>query len=601
MKKVQKGVVAITLACLLPVTSINVVAQNAPTREYFTIPDYIQKTYYLGEQISIAKILPTDSNAQSYEYTVLDMDNTIVALDGRSFTPTKAGEYKCVYSYVLDGKQYDYVYTLTVLIKDKPVFVNEPNFPNAFMAGKKYSLPTLSAMDYSSSVAKKAEVSVSVRCAGQNIEVQNNTFTVPVNLDGAEAIIEYTAVCDGKTETLESRIPITKVYYTQEGSARPSVDLKGLFAREGFYKADATEDSLIFSTSGNAEASYANKISASGFEIDFGFGENDSAESIELTLQSYDNPDVAVSIAFYKGKQSEGNGKIVLNGKTEKPFAFTRNKKLKVSFNAMSKQILGEDKAMLFNVNEDINGEAFTGFTGGFIKAKLAVKGSYGSCDLKIYKINTQQLTNANKEGVSPALYREDSPVEYTVGDTIALPTAYAVDVVDPCAIVSVTVKLGSKIIEDTNGEPIQDKFGAVSFVAREAGVYSLRYTVNDSAGNSNTLGRSVYVYDNQAPTLEIKGNIDGYIKIGEMLKIPEVTANDNNGAMDTSLLVCIVRPDGHTVTLGTNMERGLIVSDRIKDASYKFTHRGKHYLRIIATDAYGNFEKKEYLILCEG
>ena len=601
MKKIQKGVIAVTLSCLLQFSSINAVAQGDPTREYFTIPDYIQKTYYLGEEVSIAKILPTDSNAQGYEYTVLDKDNTIVTLDGRSFRPTKEGEYKCIYSYLLDGKQYDYVYTLKVLIKEKPVFVDEPNFPNAFIAGKTYSLPMLSAIDYSSSTPKTADVTVSVTCAGQSVDVQNNTFTLPENLDGSDAVIRYTAVSDGKTEILERSIPITKVYYTQEGSVRPSVDLTNLFVRDGFYKADATEDALVFSTSGNAEASYANKISANGFEIDFGFGENDSAECVELTLQSYDDPDVSISIAFYKGKQSEGTGKIVLNGKTEKAFTFTKNKKLKVSFNAMSKQLLGEDKTMLFNINEDINGEVFNGFTGGFIKAKLAVKGNYGSCDLKIYKINTQQLTNASKEGVSPALYREDAAIEYNVGDIITLPTAYAVDVVDPCATLTVTVKLGSKIIEDVNGEPIKDKSGEVSFVAKEAGVYSLRYTVNDSSNNSNTLGRSVYVSDNQAPTLEIKGDIDGQVKVGKTLKIPELKVSDNNGSMDTSLLVCIVRPDGHTVTLGTNMQRGLVVSDTVTNASYKFTHTGKHYLRIIATDAYGNFVKKEYLILCEG
>ena len=117
-------------------------------RDYFNIPTYVAETACVGEQTVIAGVTATEAKAEDYTITLYNPDGEKVEKDGFLFTPTQEGRYKCVYSYRLNGEYYEYSYDIHASIKDGPVFHNEPELPYAFLAGREYTLPTVTAKDY---------------------------------------------------------------------------------------------------------------------------------------------------------------------------------------------------------------------------------------------------------------------------------------------------------------------------------------------------------------------------------------------------------------------------------------------------------------------
>ncbi len=608
MKKTKRVLAGIFAASIAFTANGFLYGANATSlNDEFVIPGLIDKTGYVGEKMELARVMPTDDAAENYNFTVLNSQNEKVETDGYSFLPKAAGEYKCLYSYTLGGRTYEYNYIVVATIKDGPVFANRPVFPNAFIAGKNYKLPTVDAADYTSGSAVKADVSVSVTCGGTSVPVTDGVF-VPVYTNQTDkAEIVYTATSGNKSETLKVNVPIVRV--TDENG---KLSMTELFSRKGFEKVQATNDKLTFTTTGNAEASFANKLIADTLDLEFGFGENDQAESIVVTLQSYEDPSVEVSVEFKKGKISSGVGSVILNGKTEKAYTYTKGETLCLGFKAATNRLLGVGNEFLFDVLQDAKGGEFTGFPGGLVKVGIEVKNTYGTCDLDIVKFN-QYLTDAENEQVAPLLYMEEQSSEYAVGDVVTLPKAYAIDVINPNAEVRVTVQKGLDIVKDLSGDEIKDVLVEdekdISFKADRSGNYQVVYTMIDPSafdvnGDPITTSQTkpIRAYDYEAPTISVDGKIKSSVKVGDTITIPKITVSDNDGGKLSMLQVCMIRPTGYIDALTDNLSSsGTPVKDTVDTVNYKFTMAGTYRLRLMATDQYGNYEKIDYVIKCGG
>ena len=419
-------------------------ADATSLNDEFVIPGLIDKTGYVGETMELARVMPTDSTAKNYNFVVLNNNNETVATDGYSFLPTSAGEYKCLYSYELDGKKYEYTYIVDVTVKDGPVFATSPVFPNAFLSGKNYKLPEIKAADYTSGSAVNAVVTTTVTYAGQEIPVTNGVFTPVYQNSTDKAVVTYTATSGGKSETYTVFVPVVKV--TDEDG---KLSMEELFARKGFEQARADEEKLIYTSTGDAEALFANKLIADGLDLEFGFGENNQAASIIVTMQSFEDPSVALTVEFKKGNRSSGTGSVILNGTTQKAYEYSKGGTLRLTFDEDRKQFTGVDGNYLFDVLTDSKGGEFNGFPGGVVKLSIAVKNVYGVCDLNVFKVN-QYLNNSEKEMVTPELLLEEKTTEYKVGEVVTLANAVAYDVINPNAELRITVK---KIIPVNSGK----------------------------------------------------------------------------------------------------------------------------------------------------
>lgn len=609
MRKIVKRALASVFACAITLTANGLLygANATSLNDEFIIPGLIDKRGFVGETIELARIMPTEEDAVNYNFTVLNENNEQIATNGYAFLPETAGEFKCLYSYELNGQKYEYSYFVSVSVKDGPVFANEPVFPNAFLSGKEYKIPDVIATDYTSGSKVEATVSTTVTYGGERLTVTDGVF-VPVYTNATDkAVITYTATSGNKVETLDVAVPVVKV--TDENG---KLHMTELFARQGFETASADEEKLTFTATGNAQALFANKLIANGLDLEFGFGYNDQAESIIVTIQSFEDPSVSLNVEFKKGNRSSGMGTVILNGKTTQAYEYVKGNSLRLTFDGKRNQFKGVDGNFLFDVFTDSKGGEFKGFPGGVVTLGIEVKNVYGVCDLDVIKVN-QYLNNSDSEMVSPSLYLEEKSSEYSVGDVVTIANACAYDVINPNAVLRVTVQKGNTPVKDLNGNDIRymimEEGKPISFKAETSGNYQVIYTTIDpDAFDSNgyeiesEVKKPIRVYDNQPPVITLDGKMKSSVKVGSSLTIPKITVSDNDGGKNSILQVCMIRPTGYIDAVADNLASSSTPSkDTIEATTYKFTMKGDYRLLIVATDQYGNYQKLEYVIKCEG
>lgn len=567
-------------------------------RDYFNVPSTIQKTAYVGTKTELAPITASEFYAEDFTVTLLDPNGNEVALEGNTFMPTMAGEYTCNYTYTYNKETYAYAYTLTVTVKDGPVFYSEPSFPYAFLAGKAYQLPEVTARDYSSnSSGEEASVVITAKCSGQTVSVTNGTFTPVYDGVGSEVEITYTAENAGKVETFVGTYPILNPF--TPGTKK--VDTTQLFVSTDFESAKVTEEALTFKATSNAELLYANYMIADETDFVFGFGDKCEAEALTVKYESVENPSVFTTVTYQKGKQVKGTGKVTLNGKTSVDYTFSEKESLVVHYDENKGRFLGTGSNELFKVTEDANGNPFNGFPGELVKVSIAVEGIYGDCDLNIYKVGTQSFNQTN-DNIAPKLYRVNDKMEYGLGEIVTLKGAYATDAFDPVSKIKVTIKTKGTVVNDVNGNPIVNVDGKqdISFKADQIGTYTILTSVEDGAGVKSVKDAisTLYVYDYTKPEVSVAGEIAQTVKVGQTVTFPVITAFDAESVNKVRLQLCVIWP--------TMKMRQIAVDDDnrneciIENAQFTFDVVGTYRIRIIATDESGNYTRVEYTVVCE-
>ena len=607
MKKISKkakNALAVTLAAVALFAGggalVNALA-DVDVRDNFNFPDVIDKVGVVGEKTEIARIMPASDVAEDYHFTVL-YDGKEVATDGYSFFPEKAGGYTCLYYYEAEGKVYEYSYVINAQTKDTPVFSNSLYLPTAFVAGKTYQLPEITAADWSNGKVE-ATVNKQVFVNGEEMPVSNGTLTVNV-VGSATATVRYTATANGKSEVVEANVPVVDINKTVDGKA--VIDMAELFVTRGFdgssvytEKNNAGQDvakGIDFSALVDAEVKFANLLGAN-MNIDFGFGTACSAQSIVLKVESLEDPSVYLTLEFNKGNQEEGKGQVILNGGLSKMFDFTKEGKISLSLDSAARKFkVGTDE--LFAITTDANGGEFNGFPGNKVKLTVGLKGVYGGTDLRIYKINNQVL-GGDKDTASPVLFKSDFGREYSAGDTIKVFDRFAVDVIDPSAVVKTSVFYnGVDPVNNVNGQAITGVLNSeeIVFKAEKSGNYTVLCLLEDAAGKTSDEANLLFIYDVTSPTLELKGEVPSVAVVGAKFVLPGAKATDNDGAEKVDIQVCILTPSGRyvQVSIATGVELEQVTSNDFKEA-------GDYKVRYIATDKYGNYTVKEFAVTCGG
>ncbi len=585
---------AFLVGSAIAVTASNHSDLSESAREYFTFPKEVVTTGTVGVKTPIARITPSEEAAKNYVYGVFLGDNPIDICAEYAFLPEKAGDYTVRYHYLESGKAYSYSYVITVTAADGPVFDSSPYFPNAFIAGKTYMLPTLSAADWSSGEKKVADVTATVTCGETSVPVVNGTFVPVMEGQYTDAEIVYTAQVDGKVKKLAESIPVLSVY-GDDGE----IDMTGLFATRGFDEVKATDSYISFRSFGDAEVKYANLLGSNEMTIDFGFGaERYKAESLVVTVESYFDPSVAISIAFEKGRKESGMGLIRLNGGTTvKSYEFSANEKLTVTIDEKRSRITGAENALLFNLTEDINGAAFSGFSGGLVKVTIAVQGSYGSSELWVYKINNQNINNSTVDQVLPTVTFPSISREYTVGDTITIPAVYVIDVIDPGATLSASVRQNGAILTDVNGITLSSisVSAPLVFKAESSGIITVQYIVSDAGGNSYAYPLILNVYDRTPPALTVNGTVETTARLNSTVTLPGASATDNDGGEGITMQLIVISPSAYVKQLFSSTGTGLI-----EGTTFTFGSEGEYKIWYVATDEYGNYVRQDFIVKVE-
>lgn len=543
------------------VAELNLYTQ-ADNREYFTIPAYIQKKAYVGEKVYVAQITPSEDKAEDFHSYVL-LGSTLVEVTGGAFRPEQAGTYVCVYGYTLNAVRYRFSYQVEAVAKDGAVFLNEPLLPAAFLSDRTYPLAQVEAYDYAA--GKSVPVTVTATVNGQSLSLDNG-----LRIDEASGAEEVTLVWQAGDSRLEKVVPVVHV-----GSGK-NIRYAELFAGHGWNSKTATEDGILLSATGDAAASFANPVVASAAEIRFSFGANDYAECISVTMTSCEDPSVSIRIGFRKGRQSEGVGKVVLNGTTQKEYLYTAGQVLSMRYNAVSNQFVDGDGQLLFAPAYDTNGNPFTGFPGGLVNLRLEVENVYGLCDVLISKLGTQTFNLNTRDLMAPAVYYNSFNSLFTMGEEIVITGIHAVDTVEPNA--KLTVSLAMNVGKETVAVEGSFENGTFRYLPTQPGIYTLRMDAEDASGNTASVRRQIYVFDETKPQLTLDGSLAATAGRNETLTLPGATATDNE---TVTVDLIVIFPSGQMRLL----ERGESLAQR----TYQVTEPGDYCFRYVATDASGN------------
>lgn len=581
------------IVLVLALTAVGIyagVAQsgNKEIRDDFVIPEGRIENTYVGVKTPIARVMPTDSRAELYSFGVIDAaTGKKVETDGYNFVPKKAGEYKCVFDYYVGENRMTYSYGVTASVKDGPVFESEPVLPNAFVSGKAYALPELVAKDFTDG-EKNVSVEISAKYGSSAPVAVNGAFTPDIKSGGA-VTLEFKATSGQKSETVEKTVPVVDVF-----NADGTINSENLFVNRGVSSVGFVEKSqekrLRFSATGDAEIKFANKLAGNGLDLELGFGDNVQAEGILVDIESLADPSVKLTFEFKKGRIETGAGKIVLNGKSEKPFEYKKDGRLYLTLNTNTKRFTGEDGELLFNVDEDSAGGKFNGFPGGLVKVSFELKGVYGAAEMDLFRINRQLFNEPEYDSIAPTLFTDDISSEYSVGDIVVTGRALAVDVVDPAATITLSVTCDGDVINDLNGNPLTrvDCSKGVSFKPTKSGFYMLTYNAVDSSGNSPSAGRKIIdVYDVEPPVIA-GADMPADVKAGEAFTLPEFTVTDNDGAENVTVSVAILYPSAEMYVVATGKAK-------TEATSVTLATTGKYVVKVYAVDEWGNTAVKVY------
>lgn len=554
------------------------IAQVDP-RESFDVPAYLQKTAYVGEKVEVGKVVPTEDKAENIRSYVI-YGGEVIKTERRQFYPQQAGTYQCVFEYTLDGERYRFSYDVEVAAKDGPVFLSEPVLPAVAVAGKSCQVPVLEAFDFLQQ--QSAEVAVSAWCGEDAVQVAGDgTLQVPEN--GAETLkIRWSAGTGEKQAILERSIPV--VAFAADGDIRYA----DLFTGIGWNEKFARDDGIVLSTTEQASTTFVNPVIISSTEIRFGFAENDNAESIAVTMTSCQDPSVSLSVAFEKGRQSDGLGKVILNGENQVSYSYTKGQSLGLRYNAVTNQFTDLDGRFLFTPAYDESGNEFSGFPGGLVTLSWKVENVYGQCDLRLEKIGAQALGTNTKDLLAPSLYCNPFGSIYHLGDEIVISGIRAVDVVDPDAKVLVSVYHGA----GDNVTPVEFAFqnGALRYTPTESGNYTIRFELSDSSGNENTRIRLLSVFDRTKPEITLEKELPATAKRNDTLMLPAATATDDE---TVTLALYVIYPSGQM--------RMLQQGDSVQEQEYKLTEEGNYTFRYAATDKSGNCTLKDVVVQTSG
>ncbi len=582
---------------------------DSEVRDDFSFPDHVVKNAVVGQRTEIARIMPAVGNAESYGFIVLDGEGNEIKTEGYTFFPEKAGEYKCVYYYVDDGEARNYSYKISAEAKDGPVFEKSPVFPTAFIAGKTYSLPVVSAAEWSGGTEVPADVSVKVEANGKELPVGGGKVTFS-DSGFYDADITYTARTGNKTETYSEKVPVVDLKTVNAGG-KTVYDTSKLFLTSGFDSSSVYFEptssggervaGLSFKTTGDASAEFVNVLSSDGVNFTFGFGTLYAAENLRVKIESIEDPSVFITLDYVKGKEREGKGKVILNGASEKELTYNGEDKLHVAFNAASNKFTDGEKQTLFEVATDFSGGEFKGFTGHKVKVSFSLTGVYGAAEMRIYDINNQTLGN-EKDLIAPTAYIENLGTEHFVGDKVKIFDRFAVDVIDPDAKMSLSVYLNDEPVNDVNGEPIVNvgEEKEIWFNADKAGEYLVLYTIIDADGNGEGENKLIIidVYDRTKPTLEVKGSVAEKAE-GGRITLPAAKVSAGDKAVRIQLTVIYPSLKMRQIN---NPDSGEMETAEISERVFSgFTEKGVYIFRYVAVDEYFNCVAQEFKVIYEG
>lgn len=560
----------------------------------------------LGELLTLPEAIVSGGvgNA-SVTYTVSNGKTTAEIVDG-TFRLEQAGNWSVICKAVdYVGNEAEKAYVIKGVYSGKPVVIEEPKAPTAYVSGSEYTIPTLYAYDYASGVKVQKTCDVRVEYDGKSATYKAGEKFTPIvsnHLDAVKMVylsdgavvlereVPVAVVFDkeripGATERYRDIVKVEKYFYTQDGL---SFENKYALGEWNGLKISATQ------AQESAKTTFINPLLANGFSLDFLTVPDESKfTSLIVTLTDSMDSRISIKVTLTKGEGqtalSVGDAVLTLNmdfdGAT--PTAYN------VGF-ADGKFIVNSTTSIALSKTD--SGEEFNGFPSGKVYCSLELVEAEENAAIFLNKIcginvnNTQDNTGpliATLNNVVTNAFKEDV---YTIQGVVVC------DMLCPNANAALTVIApDGNVATSVDGILLENVDATKSYQVKMSayGSYNVAVTATEVSAwkysNKSYFEYAVTVIDGEKPTITFKDDFKTEIKVGDLLKIPEYEVADNFTASDKiTVMTLIINPKGMPVYL-------------YDSNSLRCEYAGEYKIYIYVYDEMGNLTIVEKTVTVKG
>lgn len=503
------------------------------------------------------------------------------------FRPEQEGVY-IITLYAVDmlGKSDTFPYELKISVNNKPVFIDEPILPRFFLEGYNYTLPTISAYDYSSGTEKEQiATTIAIKDGKNGGEVRDldaNVADFVADADGYATIV-YKATGAKGSNTVEYPVKVIDAWRDIDNY---SLDMKKYFYGENI---EVTDDADGVQVSALADTSYTfvNPVVSHGFETKFAIEEGDFT-CLQLVFEDSKDASIRFTVEIDKSDVLTENSLIKVNGLSYKyrlAAGFYDKKEFRFSYNETLKILYADAAFKTEVVNAD--GSIFGGFPSGLMYVTVNVIGVNGNAKVEWRNFGGQTLSESDYDTVAPSIkLSNDYDSRYSIGDDAVIYSAIAADVLSPEVYTKMTVRdPNGKIVKDKEGNELENVPFDRSYVIKLEmyGSYSVKYSAMDWMEREQDYPFALLVVDDQAPVITLEKELKTEVKQGKEVEIVKATAQDNVDG-EISVYVYLVNPSG-------------VISKVTAGEKVQLTKLGVYELRYLAVDKFGNLKILYYHI----
>lgn len=476
-------------------------------------------------------------------------------------------------SFTLDYEVSDYngcskkkQIAVTVNAAQKPLFTYSPELPMRMIKGGKYSVPALYAEDYSSGSLQTVEAVAQVYVNNSVATLENGYFTVT---GGSKVKIVYTATDALKrTNTVEYSIPVV------DTGLKGNLDLTKYFLTENG-EVVTSGQALSFKASGaDASATFIRELNGRLFELTFAMKSGQTGySSVEIVLTDTADSEKQVKIAI---TSDGGSAAVSING----------SKAVKTSYafsgNVTNYEMELDGNSLLlcdtyFTIKTYADGSAFGGFE-KFVYLTINLNDCEGTSAIELSKLNKQPLNNELGSDITkPNVMHLGNAAKGSaeINDVISIDPVIAVDVLDPFATITLSVRLPSNEYATAEDGTLLHNVPAdkvYTLKIGEYGSYKFDYYCSDSNENEDKSTSIISCTDKVAPVVTVK-QTSMRARVGSALSAPSYEVSDNYYAKDKiTVQIQIITPESVIVTY-----------DAAK--GYTFEKAGTYVIRYFAFD----------------
>ncbi len=573
-----------------------------------------------------AKVLPVENivvtgAVNSYEIAVnvyfKDGENwDPIALESGEFYVNRYGEYKVEYTVVdFVGRTEKTSYILSAEKPTERIYADGKPVYNGFVSENTYEIFDLNVLDFegdNNGVIVRADTYVNGSLFTQG---KFTTEKLVQTLEGYQAktvTIEYKL----GNELLESyTVPVLPLFVEEEFTdSRGNTYKQTSYLVENYFVVEedvsvkaAKSYSVLQSKGGKATFSYPLNADNLSFALDINETKTENLDPITtnvkaVTVRIQDvrrqnnyleivitndetNADNKYAVAYCNGVAAADS----LSGSL---VGIARNA-ISLRYDNANRLLLdGNSGKQLFAFERNAAGEIFNGFDGE-VYISFAIESADGeAASIRIQSLGGSIFAEMTATSNSPTItVNEKISGSAIVGEKLVVPAAQASDMF--CDVQSVTVsvydKASGKAVKNSAGVEMTNLPANVAYelTFTEVATYQVEYKAKNARGvESNTI-YSVSCSSNEKPVITVKGDFVRSVKLNGNFTIASYNVQYQSQNENNLDFVVVINPRNRYALVKAG---DAVTCDLV----------GKYVVRYYAADCYGNYQIKEYVIVCE-